>query len=567
MAQSPSEPSVRTIWEDAQDGAMVSPNGKLIAFIDWNFSEVAVRDVATGAARRLPDAASEGFPEPYLAFSPASDALVFAFGNNRDAAPFRYELRAADLTTGAHTVLATFEPDVALIVPLAWHADAGILFNKIAADGSGELRLLHPATRNSRILHRRSPGTGHAWQAAFTRDGRGAAVLANDELLWIDVASGDSRALGVGAQILLGWSADERALLFHGARDNVMGNWSVAVSQGRAGGTPVLVQRTAAGVRWGGRTAEGIYYIEPVQTPALFLATIDIAAASVISPPQAILPAPGSIPGNPVWSRDGARLAFTLSVANRNANRVFIADGPRGTPREVASLSLRVAGLDWSADGKYLVIGGREETRDASWVGRINVATGAVEKLVAGAPTSAVAAGAGEQVVFSRSALAGTRSVHVMHIRGPGSPPRILATYSIGDLPRSLSVSPDGQWVAILKSLPESRATALVALPTAGGEPRTVLQVQRPDALELNQGAVPWTPDGHSVLVLIRTQGKRQLAAVRMDSGAITTVPFAPLQGGRRHLALHPDGRQLVYVDGAVRDELKVMIGASRAGK
>jgi len=86
-----------------------------------------------------------------------------------------------------------------------------------------------------------------------------------------------------------------------------------------------------------------------------------------------------------------------------------------------------------------------------------------------------------------------------------------------------------------------------------------VLQLQRPDGLELNQGRVPWTPDGRSVIVLIRRQGHRQLAAVRADSGEITALPYAPQQGGRRSLALHPDGRQLIYVDGAGRDELKVM--------
>jgi hypothetical protein len=47
-----------------------------------------------------------------------------------------------------------------------------------------------------------------------------------------------------------------------------------------------------------------------------------------------------------------------------------------------------------------------------------------------------------------------------------------------------------------------------------------------------------------------------------VESGAITALPFAPELGGGRHLALHPDGRQLVYVDGERRDELKLMTNA-----
>ena len=558
-SQTAQAPAVLTIWAAAQDGAMVSPNGKLIAFVDWNVSEVAVRDVATATDRRLPDTGSNGFPEPYFVFSPDSSSLLFPFGNNREAAPFRYELRMIDIASGRHRVLTAFPPGVAFVAPLAWHDRAGILFNKVAADGSSELHILNPANNETRVLQRRSAGDGLVWQAAFTRDGAGMVVLANDALSWIDVAQGTSRPLDLEAQILLGWSSDESALLFHGVRAGTTGNWSVPMTSGRTAGAPVLVQRTAAGVRWAGRTAGGVCYLEPVATPKLFHAAIDLAAGRVLSAPEPLGRVREGIPGNPAWSRDGSRLAFTVAPVNRNANRIFVADGVRGEPREIAYVEMRVTGLDWSADGKFLIIGGRALTRDIAWVGHINVATGVIEKLVTGVPANAVAAGGDDQVVFSRAALAGTRDVHVMQLPGPGTTPRVLATYTIDDLPRSLSISPDGQWVAMLKSTADRKGSALLLIPSSGGEPRTVLQVQRPDGLELNQGRVPWTPDGRSVLVLIRRQGQRQLAAVRVDSGEIIALPFAPQQGGRRSLALHPDGRQLVYVDGAGRDELKVM--------
>jgi hypothetical protein len=555
-AQPAPEPAVRTVWPDAQDGAMISPDGKLIAFVDWNFSEVAVRDVASATERRFPDKTSVGFPEPYFVFSPKGDALVFPFGNNRAGDPFAYELRSIDLASGAHQVLAVFPADLALVVPLAWHASAGLLFNKIAADGSSEVLILNPANKNVRIVQRRSADAGRVWQAEFAHDGGGAVILANDSLSWLDLAEGTTRPLGVDAQVLLG--ADERALLFHAVRGGVTGNWSVGISQGEPVGTPALRQRTAPGVRWAGRSAAGVHYLERVETPGLFVANVDVAAARLVSTPQRVLPMPGFMPNHPAWSRDGSRLAFAVAIANRNENRIFVAEGLRGGARQVAQTDLRVTGLDWSADGKFIIVGGRAWTRDASWVGRINVSTGAIEKLVTGAPANAVAAGVREEVVFSRAALAGSRDVHVLHVRGPGETPRVLATYTINDLPRSMSASPDGKWIAILKAAPETRATALIVLPIAGGEPRTVLQLQRPDAIELNQGSVPWTSDGR-VLVLLRRQGKRQLVAVQVDSGAITALAFAPQEGGRRHFALHKDGRQLVYVDGAGRDELKVM--------
>jgi hypothetical protein len=559
FAQPAPEGIARTIWQDAGDGAMMSPDGTLTAFVDWNVSQVAVRDVTTGAVRPLPDASSAGFPEPYFTFSPDSGHLLFPFGNDRGGDPFRYELRSIDLDSGAHQVLAAFPADVALIVPLRWHVAAGILFSKVSADGSSELSILDPKTRDVRVLHRRSRDAGLVWQAEFAGDGRGAVILANDALSWINIADGSTRALNVDAHVMLGWASDERALLFHAVRGNVSGNWSVDLSNDKAVSAPVLVQRTAPGVRWAGRSTDGVHYVEPAATPRLFVAHIDVAAGRLISDPEPILPTPGHIAGHPAWSRDGSRLAFTVTIPNRNEARLFVAEGIRGVAKELAQLDLRVTGLDWSADGRFIIVGGRAMTRETSWVGRVNASTGAIEKLATGAPTTAVAAGTGTEVVFSRAALAGSREVHVLHVRGPGAEPRILATYPINELPRSISVSPDGRAVAILKAIPSTRASALILLPTAGGEPRTVLTLPRPDALELNQGTVPWTSDGRNVLVMMRRQGRRQLAAVRVDSGEISVLPFLPQEGGRRHFALRRDGLQIVYADESGRDDLKVM--------
>jgi Tol biopolymer transport system component len=558
FTQPASEAIVRTVWQDSGDGAMMSPDGKLIAFVDWNVGQVAVREAATGSVRQLPDSSS-GFPEPYFTFSPDSSQLLFPFANDRDGDPFRYELRSIDLRSGAHQSLAVFPADVGLIVPLAWHVKAGILLNKLAADGSSELLMLDPATKSVRVLQRRTRDAGLAWQAEFNREGSGAVILANNALSWINIADGAVRALGIDAHVMLGWSPDERALIVHTLRANVFGNWSIAMSSGKPVGSPVLLHRTAAGVRWAGRSAEGLHFNEPAATPRLFVAGLDVTAGRLVSDPQPILPTPGYIAGHPAWSRDGSRIAFTVTIPNRNEARLFVAEGIRGVAKELVQLDLRVTGVDWSADGRFIIVGGRAMTRDTSWIGRVNAATGAIEKLVTGAPSLAVAAGAGDAVVFSRPALTGSRNVHLMHVRGPGAAPRIVATYAMNEGPRSMSVSPDGRSVAILKAVPASKATALLLLPTAGGEPRTVLQMPRPDALELNQGTVPWTPDGRSVIVMMRRQGRRQLAAVSVDSGEIRVLPFIPREGGRRHFALHPDGRQLVYADEPARDHLKVM--------
>jgi Tol biopolymer transport system component len=555
--------AVRKIWSAAEDGATISPDGKLIAFIDWTTSDIAVRDVAIGTTTRLTDkgvlAESVGFPEPYLVFSPDGDHIVFPFGNPEAGEPFRYELRLVGIGNPVQRVLAVYPPDVEFVAPLDWDADIGILFTTVAADGSSELLVMRPDEGNSRVLEQRPVGAGLIRRAFFTRDRQAVVYLANGTIQLVSSIGGTARALGIDAEALLGWSADGRTLLFHGTRGNVVGNWAIAVSDARLIGEPTLEQPTAVGVLAAGQSVEGVAYLEPAAAPELFRVTLDIASGQVLRGPGAITLPVSGVPGNPSWSRDGARLAFTLRAPNRTMHRIMVSEGLRGSLREVARVDLRVMGLDWSADGRFLVVGGRADTRQLAWVGRIDVNSGAVERL-ATAPVNAVAAGANEEVAYIHAAPAGERTVRVTVLPEPGAAPRVIGTYIASELPRSMSVSPHGKWMALTKPIDQGRASVLLLLPVAGGESRTLLRLQRPDALELNVGGLPWTAEGDRVLVAVRRQGQRQLALVHVDSGEVIMVPFSPQRGGRWQPALRAGGGEMVYVDGAETNDLKLMI-------
>lgn len=567
LAQAQEPGAVRTVWNAAEDGATISPDGRLIAFIDWASGDIAVRDVSSGTAVRLTDkglfAGSVGFPEPALVFSPGGDRVVYPFGNPQAGAPFRYELRLAGLDTTVQRVLAVYPPEVEFVAPLDWRVGAGILLTTVAADASSELLVLDPEGRQARLVERRPSDAGVIRHAFFTPEGSAIVYLANGSLRLVSSQGGDSRPLGVDAEALLGWSRDGRRLLLHATRGGVTGNWAVPFSDGRLTGEPALERATAAGVLPAGRTGDGVAFLEPVAWPGLFAVTLDLEAARVVRGPEEIPLPGGTVPGNPAWSRDGARLAFTLRNESRPVHRVMVSEGLRGPVREVGRVDLRVMGMDWSADGRFLVIGGRADTRQLAWAGRIEVGSGAVERLIAG-PINGVAAGANEELAHVRAAPAGARTVHVAVLPHPGATPRTLATYVAAELPRSMSVSPDGRWMALVKSVDGGRASALLLLPMNGGEARTLLRLERPDGFEVNVGSLPWTADGRTVLAPLRRQGQRRLAAVDVGSGNVTLVPFSPRRGGRWQPALHPDGRQLVYVDGESRSALKLMVDARR---
>ncbi|HSJ05807.1 MAG TPA: hypothetical protein VK936_03825, partial [Longimicrobiales bacterium] len=486
--------AVRMVQAGAEDGATLSPDGRLVAFIDWTTGDIAVRDVSSGTAVRITDrglfAGSPGFPEPSLVFSPNGNRIVYPFGNSEAGAPFRYELRVAGLDSAGQQVLAVYPPDVEVVAPLDWRAGTGILVATVAADGSGELSIMQPDGRHTRVVEHRPGGSGVIRQALFTPDGAAVVYLANGGVRLVPSDGGVSHALGIEAEALLAWTADgDRRLLFHGTRGDVTGIWAIPYTAGRAAGEPALVRETAAGVLPGGPTGVGVAFLEPAAWPELFVVSLDLEAGRVTREPERISLPEGLVPGNPAWSRDGARLAFTLREANRSVHRIMVADGLRGPVREIARVDLRVMGLDWSRDGRYIVVGGRADTRQLAWVGRIDVVSGVVERLVT-APVNAVAAGAGEEVVYVQAAPAGERTVRVSVLPGTGTVPRVLDTYAAAELPRSMSVSPDGEWLALVKAVDGGRASVLLLLPTSGGEARTLLRLERPDALELNAGSL-----------------------------------------------------------------------------
>jgi hypothetical protein len=182
-------------------------------------------------------------------------------------------------------------------------------------------------------------------------------------------------------------------------------------------------------------------------------------------------------------------------------------------------------------------------------------------------PVNAVAAGAESEVAYVRAAPAGERTVRVKLLPEPGVTPRVLTTYIAAELPRSMSVSPDGKWVALVKAVDEGRASVLQLLPAAGGPERTLLRLERPDALELNVGGLPWTAEGDRVVVALRRQGQRQLGVVHVDSGELMMVPFSPERGGRWQPTLRAGGGEFVYIDGAVMNDLKLMTDTRNSGR
>lgn len=322
----------------------------------------------------------------------------------------------------------------------------------------------------------------------------------------------------------------------------------------------MLLHATNPGVVPGGRASGAVHYVEPAEAQRLYAATDFIDSTDRVDPVTLTSVSDGAA-GNPTWSRDGARVAYTLRVPNRPVHRIVVAAADGSSPREVfrtADHNL-VTGLSWSADGASLVLAGRGQSRASAWIGRIDVSTGSVRKLVT-VPTLAVATGPGRNVAYVQAAAAGDTTVDVVFLDSDAAQARVLATFLVREYPRAISVSPDGKWVAVIRPVANRSVSLLQLLSVRGGDSRIVARLERPDAFDLNLGTIPWTADGNAVIVLARTGGRLRFHRVHIGSGALSPLSFGPKRATRTHPALHPDGRQVVYVDGVLRAELKAML-------
>ncbi len=119
---------------------------------------------------------------------------------------------------------------------------------------------------------------------------------------------------------------------------------------------------------------------------------------------------------------------------------------------------------------------------------------------------------------------------------------------------RDPSVSPDGRYIALRATAGAS--TAVLLVPTAGGEPRELIRVNEP------QGFSPflaWAPDGRGVSVAAKLDesGKKFLWLVPVggDLPRKLDIDTRDLADESR-IAVNPDGRQIAYIAGESKREV-----------
>lgn len=551
----------RVIWSGALDGASIAPDGRIAAYIDWGTGDVAAYDVSTSHTRRLTNhdawTRNDGWAEAPLVWSRSGEALVYTFTNTRAGTPYRYELRILSPADGKQIFLDSVPQDASALSALDWHPAAGILYVAAFADESSELRLTTPTRATKRVVASRRAGSGIPRSAVIAPNGEAAVYSVHDTVFQVSLSDGRVQRTAIGAEALLGWDRSGR-LLAHATRGDTVGIWAIPIT-GASTGAAILLERTRRGLLRAGMAGEDVHYIEALEVPRLKVVQLDLAAARVIGEPRFLTTVDDGPAGTPALSPDGARVAYTLRFSNRPLYRLMLADVSSAEAREIARVRLAtVSSLHWGTDNRSLIIAGRGESRATSWLGRVDIVSGAIRKLVE-MPIQAMAAGPTGAIAYVRAAAAGDSTVDVVLMDHEDGALQVLSTYSIRDYPRSISISPDGRWLAAVRLMDNRAASAVELFPLGGGPGGIIARLQRPSGFDINLRSLPWTSDGKRILAVARRDGVVRFVTVDVSSGALTELPLPLTDTERRHPALSSDDRRLVFSDGMVRDALRAL--------
>ena len=581
--RSPADPAtmvVRRVWSgrDASWVGGVSPGGRYLSYLASGRG-LAIHDLETGKDRPLAnkDSWSRGnVTRNSHKLSPDGQQVAYVW-HNRDSfnevhivgldgskprVLYRNEetsRRVWDIATANHIVNRAV---------LAWSPDGKyVLVTFRREDRSNQLGLVSVADGSVRVL--KTLGGVPPIGVSFSPDGRYIAydlhagegkrdifLLATDgsrETPLIEHPANDQFPV---------WAPDGKRILFVSDRTGSLDAWLIQVADGKPRGAPELI-KSGIGPIWPlGFTRNGSFYygLSTGTLHDVYTAALDPATGTLLSSPRKVSqPFVGSN-SQPDWSPDGQYLAYfrqqgPLPIQASVVIRSVDTGEVRELPRQIGYIQY-YRGLRWSPDGRSILVKGSNNRRWGLY--ELDAQTGAVTPIVqtTGSGGSRPEYSPDGRAIFywrsEGSAGAGPTRIVARDLES-GAESDLLRVVPPASISHIMVVSPDGQRLAFFMADSDTQSMALKVMPAAGGEPRELLRVHRPDDFGNlhNYSALAWTPDGRELLFGKRTAASRssrgmvELWRISAEGGAPQRVGLA--MNRLSHLRFHPDGQRIVF--------------------
>ncbi len=576
---------MRPIWSDQELGKLPgkgegitnlrpSPDGKFIAFIDWNsgYADLWIQEVAYGKTRYLtrPRSEEDSMANAYDSrWSPDGRRLAYYWENDEHS---YVDLRVIGLEESRPRTLHRGGYGKGWVSPLDWSPDGknilvilrqgdSVQFGLVPLDG-GELQIIKTFVDIKR--------TNNPTCALFSPDGQTIAFdsqqgkdVVNHDLYLLALDSGQERAVAShpSHDYLLGWAPDGRSLIFASDRAGTVDLWTIPVQDGKPTGTPSLAIKNIGYIKPLGVTGQGTLYFnrDPIGAQMnIYTAAFDSDSGRPESPPQKLaLPYEGR---NifPDWSPDGSTLAYISRREPSGQGVLCLYSADSGEVREMFFPHM-LSDPQWSKDGRFLLV----MSHDAKSIFRIELETANIQTLVEGEGVYSPNISPDMNFLFY---------VRVDSFKEAGKDDRFcvrkknLKTGREQDIYRAawnitdLELSPDGSKLALVLSekpyappAGEKSRNIVGTIPSFGGEMATLHEFVHHSGSGLV--AIDWSPDGrYIVFSKIRAEesqgdkpkfGPWQLWRIPADGGKAENLG---LESRRfRSLSVHPDGRRIAF--------------------
>lgn len=561
----------------------VTADGKLYVYVDMESGNLVVRDLQSGAARRLTNDATGTEHGSAHASSPvpSRDGRQIAFvwnlaTSSRSDRPA--ELRVLNMDgSGMHAVPVKLKSDVPLDV-LDWGPDGKSLLvwasvpdnapliawvgNRAAVAGQSSFgfAMVDIKTGVERSIARGYKGTD---PSGLSPDGRWmvysrqvAQLSPNWGVYAIDTQTGQEKAVIQGTGVNRGamWVPDSDRIVFRSDRKGTNGIWMVRFKDGAAAGEPVLIKQDAGDYTPLGVTRDGsLFYGLSHESSDIYSVEVDPATLRAQGVPRVM---GSSFPGrnsSPSWSPAGD--SFAYSSDREGAGRSLLVVQHAGGSEIVPSGQKVPGNLPiWCGPNLLAARGGLGRTIYDATTGEAQSEQPAI-KGVAGSYQAVVSPDCSSVYVSGVQKDKPGRRIYRAEI-ATGRETDLLV--DAGEWAVFPLASPDERWLALYGRPVGSTTNMLMLLPAQGGSLRP-LNVEG-----MNGWGFSWTSDSKRLLMSLKVKspdGQREeseLFWLSVDGGAPQSMGIH-MSGKLSAPSLNPDGKRLLFSAAETSNEVWVL--------
>ena len=556
--------TIRQVWTGPGVDAYGTPShdGRYLSYTDWETGDLAIRELATGKMRHLTKTGTQKQPAVFAlnsVISPDNKLVAYSWTNEYHT----YDLCLVGIDGSGNRILYN-SADKDEVYPASWSSDGSQIAARRYSVKGDKAEIISIAVADGSVKVLKTFEVIFWPYFFYSPDNRFLVydfpVAENSGKYDISIISADgsgetSLIKHPSNDRILGWTPDNKEILFLSDRLGTWDAWIIQVDKGKPVGAPKRIKPDLGQVSPMAFTRDGSFYFSSfIAKQTIQIAPFDLKTGKIQEQLSKILLGSNS---GVQWSPDGKYLTyFTIQVTPAGPgwyrNSLHIFNLGTGEERKLTG-DFIITNPRWSPDGSSILFLGLDNSKNNQkdyngGVYRINVKDGHVTELVKFPPvidfmrdswwtrSSADLSNDGKDVFYVN------RGKIFMRELESGQEKQL---YQNDNLRKSLDLSPDGKRLAFVTENIEEATWSILVMPVSGGEPRELYMFHESGDAQYQIRLISWTSDGESLLLTENKKNVSSLWKISPEGGELQKL----WQSDKTisSLSIHPDGQQIAF--------------------